>query len=287
MKKRIAGCIILYNPDTDIVSNIETFAPELAVFIVIDNSPVDHRDMIRRLDPSSNIVYLWSGVNEGIAKALNLACATAMQQQCDWLLTMDQDSRFKPGDFPKLVAAIDIAGKEYPNIGILTPYHDVQEQFRRVPGQRFTTISGAMTSGNLLSLEAYRRTGPFEEKLFIDYVDHEYCLRLRKNNFAIVQYNEVLLEHALGDFKIKSVFGRKMGVSNHNHIRRYYKVRNGLYTVQKHFSFDKPFGLEILRNLFTDFLKIVVFEKNKLLKTGATIRGVWHFIIGRYGKYRQ
>ncbi len=39
------------------------------------------------------------------------------------------------------------------------------------------------------------------EDLFIDSVDTEYCLRLKKNGYRVVRLNEAILYHPLGDSK--------------------------------------------------------------------------------------
>jgi len=52
-----------------------------------------------------------------------------------------------------------------------------------------------MTSGNLLNLHAVKQIGGFSEDLFIDRVDQEYCLRLRMNNFRVIQVNFVVFDH--------------------------------------------------------------------------------------------
>jgi GT2 family glycosyltransferase len=43
-----------------------------------------------------------------------------------------------------------------------------------------------MSSGNLLNLAAFKQVGAYNESFFIDYVDHEYCLRLKKKRFSIL-----------------------------------------------------------------------------------------------------
>ncbi len=144
-----------------------------------------------------------------------------------------------------------------------------------------------MTSGKLLNLKVHRIVSGFEEKFFIDYVDHEYCLRLRKNHFKIIRNNEILLNHSLGTFEVRIFFGKKIGISNHNYIRRYYIARNGLYTVKKYFSFDTPFCFKIIENIIYDFVRILLFEKEKYLKMKTVANGIYHFIINRYGKYEE
>ena len=103
-----------------------------------------------------------------------------------------------------------------------------------------------MTSGNLVNLDAFRQVGPFMDELFIDSVDHEYCIRLQINGYKVIQLNGVLLEHTLGERrkhlfiyplnffkKNKSIVSYKI-VNNHNYIRKYYMVRNRLYVSRKY-----------------------------------------------------
>ena len=52
-----------------------------------------------------------------------------------------------------------------------------------------------MTSGSFLNLKVYKEAGPFVDKLFIDYVDFEYCLRLKKKGFKIYKLNNTYMQH--------------------------------------------------------------------------------------------
>jgi rhamnosyltransferase len=56
-----------------------------------------------------------------------------------------------------------------------------------------------MTSGNLIHLTAHKIIGGFNEKLFIDYIDHEYCPRLHINGFSVIRANKAMLFHKVGD----------------------------------------------------------------------------------------
>ncbi len=49
-----------------------------------------------------------------------------------------------------------------------------------------------------MSREAWRVVGPFCEKLFIDWVDTEWCWRALANNMIIVQTPSVIISHELG-----------------------------------------------------------------------------------------
>ncbi|TEB40741.1 glycosyltransferase family 2 protein, partial [Flavobacterium circumlabens] len=76
-----------------------------------------------------------------------------------------------------------------------------------------------MTSGNIVNLKIHEKIGGFEEKLFIDYVDIEYCLKLKKEGYSIANLPNVLLQHELGDSKRTSFLFVKAIVTNHSSIR--------------------------------------------------------------------
>ena len=298
MKRRTGACVVLYNPDKSVIDNIRTYCLEVDVCIVIDNSPVRNDVLVAAImEISGNILYEWLQENKGIATALNVACRIAMEHHCEWLLTMDQDSHFGKEGVSAMISCIHDVEDAYNVVGILSADHKVHEEAKlkaytideKLPSgqtERFTELSVVMASGNLLNLQSYRSAGPFADKLFIDHVDHEYCLRLRKNKYRIIQVNSVILHHSLGSFKIRSLFGKKMKVSNHNYLRRYYITRNGLYVARHYFFVDRKLCFDILANiLFFDMIKILFLEHGKLLKLKAVGKGMYHFMINRYGKY--
>ena len=56
-----------------------------------------------------------------------------------------------------------------------------------------------MTSGNLLSLKAFKSVGRFHDDFFIDYIDIEYCIRMNYNNYDVIRINDIVLEHDEGN----------------------------------------------------------------------------------------
>jgi rhamnosyltransferase len=286
MERKIGGCVILYNPDASVVSNIATYCHALDVLYVIDNSPTQVMEQVGRITAlSGRIRYAWMGENIGLAAALNRAGRLAVDEGCGWLLTMDQDSRFSGREPDDLIAGIGPLESRFGNIGIIGPLHLVSDHFALQPEERYTEIRYTMTSGNLLNLAAAGVTGPFEEKLFIDCVDMDYCLRLRKAGFRIVQDNRVRLQHSLGDFDTRSILGLKVGLSNHNPVRRYYITRNKIYVLANYFWFDTRFCWLVIRSMVGDTLRIIFFEKHKWEKLGAIFTGLRDALIHRYGKY--
>ena len=286
MKRKTGGCVILYHPEAEVVSNIRSYCSFVEILFVIDNSQMQDlalTEQIRMI--SGKIEYRWMGGNKGLSAGLNLGCRLAMQQQCDWLLTMDQDSHFEGSELADLIAGIDSVEQRFGETGILSPYHLVSKDFDTRAAERYTAERFVMTSGNLLNLGAATRIGPFEEKLFIDCVDMDYCLRLRKAGFAVIQDNSVQLRHSLGNFQKGKIAALAIGYSNHNPVRRYYITRNRSYVLRKYFRFDPKFSLLVLRSMIGDTVRVLFFEKEKLSKFRAMFTGVWHSLTGHYGKY--
>jgi rhamnosyltransferase len=279
---KVATVVILYHPDDSLIESIPAYLDHTSEVILVDNSIDKDQGLIESLMGLGSVTYLDNRGNQGVAAALNVGIDYAIGKGYDWVLTMDQDSMFSTemlGRFISLISKVDS------QVAIYTPYHIFSEWMSRRSG--IEEVDSCMTSGNLLSLLAYKKCGPFLEKLFIDYVDHEYCLRLRKAGYKILQMNDIQLTHQLGDFKFASFFGKRVSVSNHNPVRRYYISRNRIYLISKYLFFDTRFCLNTFVNiLFRDPFRIMLFEDHKLKKCSATFKGLVDGLTGRYGPYK-
>ena len=286
MSIKIVACVVLYNPSLEVIANIQSYYPFVNYLIAVDNSEQKNETIEQALQSRfNNLAYKFLNANLGIAAALNIACSIAIENKFDWILTMDQDSSFVGNDLSKMITDIDTIEAQYKKVGIITPYHVLAEDYIEDLKQDFTVRKIAMTSGNLLNLKTYLVAGAFEEKLFMDFVDYEYCLRLRKYNYTIIQDNKVRLKHSLGNFRIRYFFGQKLGISNHNYQRRYYMTRNSLMVGTRHYMVDKKFFYNVLlNNLVLDPFLILFYEDNKLAKIKSIWKGVVHFLVGKSGK---
>ena len=276
---KLAGVIVLYNANEDnVIDNINSYINDIDLLIAVDNTDkIIVQDKLIDFLKHKNILYINNGNNLGIARALNIGTEKAIELGCQWLLTMDQASRATPGMIQIMATVI---GK-YPNIGIISPVHTGEEITDKLKLQQdFIEVDSVMTSGNLLNLKAYNEVGPFDEKLFIDYVDHEYCLRLNKNNFKVLLATKAKLTHNLGNISVHKI----ASTTNHNFVRRYYMTRNRLL-VQKVYKKDFPyFCKQDNAKMWKELLKICLLEKDKIKKIRAFILGFYHFNINKFGK---
>ena len=91
-----------------------------------------------------------------------------------------------------------------------------------MPSELFTSPLVVMTSGNIINLDIYKCVEGFKEWMFIDCVDFEYGLNIRKHGYTIKQINTVFLDHELGNYEIKYFLNKKIFCDNHSALRRYY-----------------------------------------------------------------
>lgn len=272
----ICGVTVLYNPDKEVLENIKSYLKGLDKLYLIDNSEKENEELRNKfIEFSSKIEYIKMNGNEGIAKALNIAKNKAIEENFEWLLTMDQDSRFEKNAFFEMLDLVKKYFKE--NIAIFSPFHKIVNSI--LTDKEIEEKEIVMTSGNLLNLKIAQKIGDFEEKFFIDEVDHDYCYRIKKQNYKIVVLNKIVLNHNLGNIKKYKFFS----VTNHNYIRRYYITRNKLYMIKK-YSFLKN---KYLKEILKDTVKIILVEKDKTKKLKMIYLGIRDFKKNITGKINE
>ncbi len=277
---KIAAVVVLYNPDDGVVDNISTYINQVDKLFVVDNSENINRDIIKRIS-APNIKYIENNTNLGIATALNIGAQNAINENYDYLLTMDQDSKASERMVEVLV---DIAATSK-DIGIIVGEHVNQDDQPKKVVEFSGEILSTVTSGNLLSLSAYQKVGVFLEELFIDHVDHEYCLRMNMNGYKIIKTTKTFLYHKVGDTQIKKLFFLTFCPSYHPPIRLYYRTRNRFF-VDKIYQRKFPtYVRKDLKHFLREITEIVLYEQEVMIKIKMIWKGYKHYrrkILGKY-----
>lgn len=277
---KISGVVVLYNPDENILNNIKSYINLLDKVYVVDNSPIPNDN--KKKFKHKKIEYISNDGNKGIANALNVGAKRAIVEKCDWLLTMDQDSSFKAGSLEKMIEFLneikddkfmsEVLDLNYNKLGILSALQRTGlNKDDNLEGIEYPLV--VMTSGNLVNLNLYKEVGGFKDWLFIDGVDFEFCLNLRKNGYNIVQMNTAELKHNLGNIQEKVLFGKKIFVTNHNSTRRYYITRNRHYLYDLYKKYFSEYCKLELKMTKKELIKIWLFENEKINKTISIFKG--------------
>lgn len=280
---RIAGVVVLYNPDDKVLVNIPTYLDDVDVLYVVDNSDTPNNGLVEQLRRIPKVGYYSEARNLGIAKAFNIAAHKAAAAGYDWLLTMDQDSRASEDMLNRMISLIE--DNDMDDVVIVSPRHATLGYENNLYGEMVLKL-GVMSSGNLLNLRVYQQLGDFMEELFIDYVDYEYCLRANSKGYKVLQINDAVLYHELGRQKMHKLLWKEVSVTHHNAVRRYYITRNRLFVSAKYKRAYPEFYRREMRSFLAETLKIILFEDNKFGKLKSTVKGLRDYGRGCLGMAR-
>lgn len=288
---KTAACVVLYNPSIEVLENIATYADKVNHFIVVDNSEIQQYAIIEHLKNTyPTLIYINNNSNLGIATALNIACDMAISHNCDWILTMDQDSKFiNFHDYLNCLHSLS----DKSDIALLAANpgrFNLDQLQSNIPDCTYEERFIVITSGNFLNLTLFNSIGRFDDNLFIDVVDYDYCAKVKLAGYKTLLFKNILLEHQLGVlYKRKNLLTRKIKHKReHNPQRAYYIARNHLYLARKYGKLlPQEFAiLKVLNIVFIhDITKILLYEDQKFKKIAAKLLGLYHFMIGKYGKH--
>ena len=286
---KLAGCMILYNPEYEVIKNIETYIKECDIFYIVDNG--NGRKIYDYLKIKySNIKYVAHSENLGISYSLNKILNLIIKENIDYLLTMDQDSFFVNGTMENYKKSlVTVNWKE--TLALSPKIIDYNEKidFRNkvIYENSNRPITRIITSGSIVNVKVAKKIGGWDEKLFIDDVDFEFCYRGILNNYKCINCIQgVYLRHKVGNlFRCKNKIFNKVIESDHNYIRTYYIVRNGIYVYFKYHKLNEIIFLKwYIRNLLKLFINIILYKNEKIKNLKAYRDGIIDYLRNKMGK---
>jgi len=279
----IAAIVVLYHPGRDAIDNTVAISGQVGRVYAVDNTETVDPTVAGTLGAFPNVVYMPMGGNTGIAAALNAGMERARDGGHAWVVTLDQDSTVPAGLVDELAACLRACEPDRP-VGIVAPVYAMEG------GPAPETFSGCretltvITSGDLLSVEAWNAVGRFDESLFIDQVDHDLCLRLHLGGYAVLECGSALLPHRIGDLVERRLRG-PVYVSNHSALRRYYITRNRFAVTRRYRSQFPDFARREMSALRHEMLKVLLFEDDRFAKLRMSWRGYLDYRRGVTGPY--
>jgi rhamnosyltransferase len=203
-----------------------------ASVVLVDNSEIPY---LRSDTLPDGCMLITLGYNSGIGHALNIGVARALAAGAAVIAFFDQDSTIHPGFLKRLAASsqpgtpeivsplcIDartnaaLPALRLSRHGISTPVHRA-DLSSRYP------VDIVISSGTVATREVFDLAGPFDESLFIDFVDTEWCLRCRARQIPIYVVPSAVMRHSIGSRQFR--FG-PLTILVHSSTRCYYQIRN-------------------------------------------------------------
>lgn len=293
-KHKVIAVIVTYRPDYPILKNlVEALIPQVDKLIIIDNATkefcLDDNDFL------GDVHLILNNTNMGVATAYNQGVAIAQQYGATHVILFDQDSC--PGiNMIDMLLSSWLKAKEVGlKVAALGPnYRDTkgmdQSPFVRIDRFGLTRVKcntnesvevdHLISSGCLIDLEALQEIGSFEEKLFIDYVDTEWCLRARHKGYVLLGIGDADMLHSLGD-KYLRILSKNVPI--HSPLRHYYILRNGAWLISQKWVGWRWRILDSMR-LIRIFIVFSLFSNSRWNHCKMMTLGLLHFIKGKMGK---
>ena len=268
----ICAGIVSYNPDIERLRlNIAAICGQVSKVYIVDNGSMNLSAINHLVVAFPNVILIANTENVGIAKALNQQCVEAYKARYNWILTLDQDTICSIRFIFLLSRYID---RE--DAGIICPAVRY-EGWDSAEIQTFSSdceeVKACMTSGSLTRIEAWKKISGFREEYFIDFVDNEFCMKLRLAQYKIIRVNTCAMCHQLGESGVFNFLGLvKIKYTRHAPWRFYYMIRNNRVFIEE-YKDHLPVYKEYLK-LWYILSKGILFAKEK--------RKTVHFICAGY-----
>ncbi|MGM8227447.1 glycosyltransferase family 2 protein [Cellvibrio sp. ARAG 10.3] len=291
--RKIIAVIVTYHPDAaQLLRLIERAAGQADQVLVIDNATPGFTSSAFALP---NVQVQVNHQNLGLAAAYNQGVEFGRTQGASHILLFDQDSCPSPTMVKELVDAWEQTEQRGLRVAAAGPnYTDAKGRYQspfvkiqglklvRVPcGQGETVeVDHLISSGCLISMEAIDDVGAFEDQLFIDYVDTEWCLRARQHGYALLGVGAADMEHDLGESYL-TVFNRR--VPSHSPLRHYYLIRNGCWLISRPWVGWRWRVIDSVR-LFKILVVFSLFSVNRYQHCRMMVVGLFHAVRKKMGK---
>ena len=255
--------------------------------------PDDRRKANQEKNEQGNRPQRENHENRGIAAALNQIMAQAERMGYSHVLTLDDDSRCDAGLVRVLKHCL-----RYPKAGMICPDavqddkpYDQEKQANADDNatgldtcckishmndvsHHVSLAEDCITAGSLVSVAAWRESGGFDEKMFIDFVDMDFCATLREHGYRIYHVSNIAVHQRYGNVsKSFRIFGKEFYLFNYPPARIYYSVRNQIYFIRKHRGRHSIRISARLLFLFGYIGKHLVFENNRAACAKAILQG--------------
>jgi len=277
-----AAVVTAYHPDERLAAVVEAALRSCAAVVVADNTPGTAPSLAEKLD-HPRVTVLRSGHNKGLAGALNLGL-DHLPADAEAVLFLDQDSVLPP----ELVDGL-LAHLADPGIGIVGPTPvdaDTGGRYERL-AERHEAVAdrpSIITSGMVVRRSCFEQVPRFREDFFVDCVDSDFCLRVRRAGQRVVRDANLVLPHSIGSGRDHHLGPLNVRVLHYPAWRHYWIARNGLVLSREFFSRER--GFVLTNALFTARWLVVtaLFDDRRRSAVPAVLRGLLDGLTGRVAR---
>ena len=265
--------MVAHNPPEDFEAIVRQCSAQVTTLQLIDNASASIALGSVRLP--DNVMLTRSPENRGLAAALNDGVERALRAGARWILTMDHDTLLHDGTVRTMLDAIGACASA-DLIGVAAPRYSIRGKrpATSTGDQRCLARETVMMSANLVRAAAFERAGLFDSAFFIDYVDFDFCLRVRRAGLHVVELPMVVVDHRLGEVRHTSILGARVAHTHYQPRRRYLKARNRIHTYRRHFRDYPRWVFRDVWGIPWELASVALLEEEPATSLRAMLKGI-------------
>lgn len=283
--KKIAWGVVIvaYNPSIELLKrNVSKILSKTEHLVVVNNGEkIEHNQVEQVINLNKNF---------GIAYAQNLGFKRLQQQGVDIVFFLDQDSQFENDFFDKMVCEWQNIQSQHPRLGLLSPLiinKDTQLPISIlvVNDHRLMKVNPNQVEGNsidntlpissgvLVSAEAYSCIHGANEKLFIDWVDFDLDIKLLQQGYQIKTTKMITLSHKIGNPVYRTFIWKKIPINQYALFREFYYSRNGQIMKKKYGHYISGISWYANKEILLRFI-MMLYEPHKIMRFFKLLSGI-------------
>jgi rhamnosyltransferase len=281
---RLAAVIVTYNPSPDFRLRLQALLEHVANAWIVDNgSELGSRAQLD--DAPSSVTVIANERNLGIAAAQNAGMKLAHERGYRWVILLDQDTSLTHEYFAVARAALMAVDLD-DTVALFAPryedrgsgLHGPSANGRETGTALFTPIDSAISSGSLVRVSSFVAVGGMDSRLFIDYVDFDFLIRLKMARYQALAL-PATIQHSVGNASKHGLLRWTVTTSNHPAPRLFSAGRNLTILTRRYRKTQRKLLLNCWRAELKRLLKITMFETQSVRKIVAFASGVMDGLI--------
>jgi len=228
----ITAVIVSYEPDADVLlKNISAVQQQVNHLVVVDNASSNQASVFEQIGTLyPDVLCTALAENTGLGYAHNQGIKAAKNNQADYVLLLDQDSKPRESMVESLLSMAQLkAQMSMRPISAIGPRYVGENRsdsfFIQYGLLKFKRLYKDASNGNLTPCDFLISSGA------IDHVDTEWFLRAKSKGFQAYGSFDSIMEHSLGErthaFRFLGI-GRERNIPEHKPFRYYYMFRNSI-----------------------------------------------------------
>lgn len=288
----IAAVVVGYNPDRKVLDELLlSLSHQVSLLVLVDNGGAEH---FLENDPQAHatVKYLPLKGNEGLGAALNAGFELAVEVGMQYMVTFDQDSHAAPTLIGDLHTAMQYAKSKDPRCIAVSPtffdrrdgkkiffpfYQSIDNVIKPVfeshDEHGLVKADALITSGMFVDTQAWKEGIKYDEGMFVDFTDTEWCFRVRAQGYSLYGCLNVEMGHALSDAPPVKIFG--FSFFRYSPVRRYFFFRNTVAVCHMEHT-PAIWKRRLSSALMVRFAVNLIVDKHKIQSLKMMVRGIRH-----------